>query len=109
METLASLSPASFGQGRDDFEQVYRVVQAGGISPVGDIDLFFYSSSMKTSVRESIDGKNVALVLFQPVSEFIEFLGICQCRCSLFAKSKPDGVVFVAAANTISNGQRMRL
>ena len=55
-----------------DIEEQAGVIEAIGLGPVGDIDLFFDAGPVELAERESVDGENVALLMIEPASEGVE-------------------------------------
>src|SRR5438445_164134 len=82
LERARKRADASFNPWRDQLRQ--QIEEQVGVSeslrrtPIGQINVFLYSSAVEAAKRESVDGENVAVILAQPALEFEQGDAIAQ-------------------------------
>jgi hypothetical protein len=82
---------------REDVEELLCVLEAGGLGPVGCVDLFLDSGAVEGSVGESVNGEDVGVMLLEPVFEGVELVGLGEFGGSGGAEAEADGVGLVGA------------
>ena len=65
--------------------------------PVGDVDLFLNSGAVELAIRESIDGKNVAVVLFKPTLKGKHGVGGGQLAGGVGTEAQADAIGLIGA------------
>jgi hypothetical protein len=78
------------------------------LGPVRFVNVFFDAGVVEGSIREAVDGENVAVLIFKPCFELVEVIVFEKFEGGLGGEAKANGKFF-AGCDAIADGENIGL